>query len=56
MTGPFLTPKQAGEYLGLSTKTIYDWISKERLPAYRTGKKHSPVRLRREDLDAMLVK
>jgi excisionase family DNA binding protein len=33
----YVSPKEAAEHLGLSIKTIYNWIQQGRLPSYKTG-------------------
>lgn len=41
---PVLTPNQLAELLGLSVKTIYEWIAKGRLDgAYRNRGKHNLI-------------
>lgn len=50
---PFLAPKQAAEYLGVSTGTLEVWRSNKRypLPYYKIGRL---VKYRQSDLDAFL--
>jgi excisionase family DNA binding protein len=32
------SPVQVSEYLGIPVKTIYKWVSEDRLPAYKIGR------------------
>jgi excisionase family DNA binding protein len=49
---PYITQKQAGEYLGVTDRTIREMIADGRLPAYRLGAK--VIRLRRSDIDGAM--
>ncbi len=44
----FLTVREVASFLHVAQKSIYKWISEQRLPAYRFGR---AVRVRRDDLD-----
>ncbi|WP_425576656.1 helix-turn-helix domain-containing protein [Nocardioides nanhaiensis] len=47
-----LSVKETAEYLGLSTRTVYQMIRDNRLPAFRVG---SQWRVRASDLDHMFA-
>lgn len=48
---PIMDVKQAAEYLGCVTQTIYNLVGKGKLKASRVG---DSIRIRKEDLDAYL--
>lgn len=57
MSNAWMSLQEAAEYLGVSTKTLRRRISEGTLKAYRVGKgPRSPLRLRRDDLDGLLVR
>jgi excisionase family DNA binding protein len=49
----WMTRDEAANYLKVSKKTIDRWIRDRKLPAAKQGK---IVRLRREDIDALMVR
>lgn len=50
---PWLTRKEAGQYIRLHPKNIYKLVREGHLPEYRLGKIGHP-RYKREDLDKLL--
>lgn len=50
---PYISQAEAGEYLGLTDRTIRSLISRQILPAYRIGR---TVRLRRSEIDAAMAR
>lgn len=59
---PYLSMRDAAEHLGVSIRTIRQYVSEGRLPAYRLksapnrkAASNALVRIRREDLDALLI-
>lgn len=46
----WLTPEQAGEYLGLSTNTIYQYVSKRKIP-FRKIPNSTKLLFKRSDID-----
>ena len=50
VSSPWLTVKEAADYLHTSQGAIYKRIKRKQLPSYRP--EGSPILLRREDLDA----
>lgn len=53
--GRYVSQSEAAQYLGVSVRTIRQYISEGHLPAFRlTSAPNGLVRIRREDLDAML--
>lgn len=47
----YLSPYEAGEYVGTTSRTIRRWIAEGRLPAKRFGPR--TVRIHPDDLDAL---
>ena len=44
LMGPILSPRQLAELLGLSVKTVYEWIARGRLDgAFRKRGKHNLI-------------
>jgi excisionase family DNA binding protein len=52
-TNTYLTVSEAARLLGVSRTTIWRWIDKGRLRAYRVGQR--TIRIRDEDLEAQLT-
>ncbi len=50
-TEPYMTPDEAGTYMGGDRRRIYDLIAAKKLPSYRDGRK---VLVRRSDIDTYL--
>lgn len=50
-----LTVKQAADFLGLSRSSVYELISRQKLPAFRVGPRRGAIRIREEDLKAYLT-
>lgn len=48
-----MSPAEAADYLGISPRTLRNYIAEGKLPAYRLGGKRT-MRLDRADLDALL--
>lgn len=46
---------QAAQYLGVSTKTLYNWLKGEACPLTYTRTHTGRIRFRRSDLDAYLA-
>ena len=49
----WMSPAEAADYLGISPRTLRNYISEGKLPAYRLGGKRT-MRIDRADLDALL--
>ena len=58
--GPYKSPGEAAEYLGVSRRTVYRWIDEGRLTAYELGdpaahgRGYGMKRLRVADLDRLV--
>ena len=50
-TPELLNMKQAANYLGIKEKTLYNWVSKEKIPVTKVGNKNA---FRKEILDNWL--
>jgi excisionase family DNA binding protein len=48
----YVTVEQAATLLGMSTSTVWRWINRGDLPAYRLGRRR--VLIKRDDLDRMI--
>jgi excisionase family DNA binding protein len=51
--GKSLTVKQAAEYLGVKTGTIYDMLTVGKLPSHRIGGGRGTIRDKPADVDAL---
>jgi excisionase family DNA binding protein len=49
-----LTVDDVAELLGVSRRTVYRWITEGVLPAFRLGRKGSPVRIDAAELERWL--
>lgn len=47
----WLSPQEAGEYLGISRATIYRWVREGKIALHKVGK---VSRIKKEDLDQLM--
>lgn len=50
----FLTVEEAAEFLGVTKQTIYNYIQRKTLEAYKLGSK--AIRIDRNDLNKLIIK
>jgi excisionase family DNA binding protein len=50
----FFSMAEAAIILGVSTRTVNDWIKEGILPVFRLGPKNRVIRIRRQDLDEFI--
>ena len=48
------TIEEASEYLGFKRATLYDWVSRGKLPVVKFGKQQGRIRFDKVDLDAKI--
>jgi len=52
MPEQYMTMREIAEMIGVSKRTVYNWIRTGKIPAYRFG--DQVIRVRREDAEAFL--
>lgn len=53
--GPWVTQRQAADYIGVTERAIRNWIGEGRIQGYRLGRNGRNIRLRRDELDALMT-
>ena len=51
-----LRTAEAAELLNIAPKTLWKWVSEEKIPVVRYGKKGAPIRFKLKDINDFIQK